>query len=114
MTNFLESHKGHILCTHIAGHKVYDVLGWDIASGDKLHQTFFYSDIGELVDWDKPRPCKKCGQHRTEKGHDACIADLPGVKFACCGHGFQDGYIQFEDGRTWRGGELDDRKEAAN
>lgn len=33
------------------------------------------------------RPCPKCNLCPTDKGHDACIADLPGVAFACCGHG---------------------------
>jgi hypothetical protein len=33
------------------------------------------------------RPCSGCGQLPTAAGHDACIADLPGVRNACCGHG---------------------------
>lgn len=28
----------------------------------------------------------QCGIPRTRRGHDGCIADLPGVHFACCGH----------------------------
>ena len=30
--------------------------------------------------------CPTCDKERTKKGHDPCIADLPGVYFACCGH----------------------------
>jgi len=33
------------------------------------------------------RPCKHCGKHATEEGHDACLGTLPGVRSACCGHG---------------------------
>jgi len=36
--------------------------------------------------------CDHCQQPRTTKGHDACIADLPDVYFACCGHGDTLGY----------------------
>lgn len=46
--------------------------------------------------------CVGCGERRTSEGHDPCIANLPGVIFACCGHGNRDGYIKFEDGRCLR------------
>lgn len=46
--------------------------------------------------------CAACKQFRTPEGHDPCIANLPGVLFACCGHGNTDGYIKFEDGRCLR------------
>jgi hypothetical protein len=46
--------------------------------------------------------CVACGQCRTQEGHDPCIANLPGVLFACCGHGGNDAYIKFEDGRCLR------------
>jgi len=38
-----------------------------------------------------------------ENKHDPCIKNLPGVMNACCGHGVEDGYIQFEDGRVIHG-----------
>lgn len=31
--------------------------------------------------------CEHCRQDQTRAGHDPCISDLPGVHFACCGHG---------------------------
>ena len=31
--------------------------------------------------------CPHCKQDKVEGEHDPCIANLPGVKFACCGHG---------------------------
>lgn len=46
--------------------------------------------------------CNNCRQRRTPEGHDPCIANLPGVLFACCGHGNEEGYIKFEDGRCLR------------
>jgi hypothetical protein len=29
---------------------------------------------------------------------DPCIAHLPGIRYACCGHGTGDGYLYFENG----------------
>jgi hypothetical protein len=46
-------------------------------------------------------PCPACKMVRPPSGHDPCIADLPGVQNACCGHG-GEGYIQFTDGRIVR------------
>jgi hypothetical protein len=40
---------------------------------------------------------------RTPEGHDPCIARLPGVRYACCGHGVREGYIQFDNGVVVRG-----------
>lgn len=42
--------------------------------------------------------CPVCKLSPTEKGHDPCIADLPGVRYACCGHGDIDhAYIMFDN-----------------
>lgn len=62
---------------------------------------WFYEDTKEPAD--DNRPCVKCGEMPTEDGHDPCIPDLPGVENACCGHGVELGYVQFEDGSTIRG-----------
>ncbi|MEK6881734.1 MAG: hypothetical protein AABY22_19100 [Nanoarchaeota archaeon] len=46
------------------------------------------------------RPCKLCGKFNIEEGeksYDPCLGKLPGVKFACCGHGLTNGYIVFEN-----------------
>lgn len=45
--------------------------------------------------------CVKCNRQKTPHGHDPCIADLPCVSSACCGHGIKAGYITFRDGRTF-------------
>lgn len=50
-----------------------------------------------------PEICDHCKRPRTADGHDPCIAHLPGVKFACCGHGKSPGYVVFNDGRVLRG-----------
>ena len=50
------------------------------------------------------RACVACGLKRTEAyGPDPCLGYLPGVRNACCGHGVQYGYIQFENGLVIRG-----------
>lgn len=40
-------------------------------------------------------PCIKCNECPDNKGsfegHDPCIKGLPGVQFACCGHGVEEG-----------------------
>ena len=42
--------------------------------------------------------CIKCKLARTPEGHDPCLGELPGVLFACCGHGVDEGYIYFQNG----------------
>lgn len=59
---------------------------------------WYFVDNGEHVEGSN-RPCKRCGELATENGHDACLANLPGVMNACCGHGDGRGYIMFNDGR---------------
>ena len=50
-----------------------------------------------------PRSCVKCGKRATRKGHDPCIANLPGVNHACCGHGTKEAYVVFENGMRIEG-----------
>ena len=43
--------------------------------------------------------CPKCLSVVEGTGHpDPCIGNLPGVRYACCGHGKDYGYIVFENG----------------
>jgi hypothetical protein len=76
--------------SHLFGHPYY-------FDGDGVPR---YCDNHEEVDWDNTRPCRKCGGLRTPEGHDPCIANLPGVTAACCGHGAGIGYIGFKGHRT--------------
>jgi len=76
--------------TFYNGHKIY----WN----DKKRE-WYYED-GQIIK--EYRKCPKCNQLPTGEGHDACIANLPGVLNACCGHGVEDGYIQFTDNTVIR------------
>jgi hypothetical protein len=71
------------------------------------HKIYYKDDEWKYSDNDESisikRSCVSCGKYETSEGHDACIANLPGVRNACCGHGVEKGYIQFEDGRVLRG-----------
>jgi hypothetical protein len=49
------------------------------------------------------RACIKCDKFPTNEGHDYCMRNLVGIINACCGHGVEEGYLQFEDGRVLRG-----------
>jgi hypothetical protein len=52
--------------------------------------------------------CPECHLKRGPDLHDPCIGYLPGVRYACCGHGGRslsgsyDGYIFFENGTVIR------------
>ncbi len=80
---------------YISGHKTYTTNGKD----------WFYKATKELVTQEtiKAKPCIKCNLPPTTDGHDACIANLPGVEYACCGHGIEDyDYVKLFDGRRLR------------
>jgi len=62
---------------------------------------YVYVDTYESVD-EEPS-CIRCGEYPTPEGHDACLGTLEGVKFACCGHGTEDAYITFNNGKTIKG-----------
>jgi hypothetical protein len=49
------------------------------------------------INWENDK-CRKCKLARTPEGHDPCLGELPGVLFACCGHGNGAGYIYFQNG----------------
>ena len=66
-------------------------------NGDRV-----FKDNGVTVDIGF-RPCAKCNCYPNENGDDACIASLGSVINACCGHGRNKGYIQFDNGITIRG-----------
>jgi len=75
------------------GHEVY-LMGMD----------WFYMDTGENIKSVSQRKCPNCGEYATKEGHDFCIANLPNVKNACCGHGnIDEAYIEFNNGKIVRG-----------
>ena len=90
------------------GRKVIALLD----SCGEISDGFRFCDTNELVNSDsQPKPCPGCGLEFTQshidklgkKGWiDPCLGVLPGVNFACCGHGVGNGYISFENGRIIR------------
>lgn len=80
------------------------IRGYEIKF-DPDKRAWIFVDTGAKIKQDgkEYRPCKKCGQPPTKEEHDFCIKNLPGVINACCGHGVEDGYIQFENGIIIRG-----------
>jgi hypothetical protein len=77
----------------IFGHAIYTINGTE----------WFYVDNDEPIRNAPERKCPKCDKYPTNDGHDPCIADLPGVDFACCGHGVEQGYVKFSNGQIIRG-----------
>lgn len=74
------------------------------------HDIFFdpKADVWKYCDNEAPiltedRSCIRCGCMPTKDGHDYCLRNLGSVTNACCGHGVQEGYIQFEDGTLIQG-----------
>jgi hypothetical protein len=77
---------------------------------DEANDTYRYTDTGEVAD--NSRPCPKCMECPRSDDHDPCIAELPGVIGACCGHGIERGFVVFADGRLIRGEFTIEREEA--
>ncbi len=53
--------------------------------------------------WQEGWVCPECKETRGADLHDPCLGRLPGVRYACCGHGgkapgYADGYVCFENG----------------
>ena len=76
---------------------------------DKGHPIIFqdgqwvYEDTHEPIKA-APRRCRRCGRGPTDTGHDRCLGELPGVKYACCGHGVSvQAYVWFTNGKYLRG-----------
>lgn len=88
MSNIAEYYTDHF------GHRIY---AYSLENGKS--SPWRYEDTNEIIDDNKPRKCPKCNLYPTKDDHDPCIANLPNVKYACCGHGKTNGaYISFENG----------------
>ncbi len=81
----IKMNRPHKISYH-RGHAIYfDEVLWRYEDNDS-----------PVRDHWKERPCGKCSEQFTEKGHDPCIANLPGVSNACCGHGNDaEAYVVF-------------------
>jgi hypothetical protein len=83
------------------GHKIYS-KSIKINENTIKNSPWRFVDTNELIVESK-RKCPKCDKEPTSEGHDPCIANLPDVKYACCGHGIpNDAYIYFESGEIYR------------
>ncbi len=70
---------------------------------DDVSNEYRYADDDSAVKG-QDRPCGLCKRPSTESGHDPCIANLPNVVNACCGHGrLSEAYVHFKDGRHEQG-----------
>ena len=49
--------------------------------------------------------CGTCGHTRSREEPDKCMGYLPGVLYACCGHGVDRPYVMVEGRTTFRGDE---------
>lgn len=63
-----------------------------------INNEWIYMDTKENINNTPLRKCPKCGQFPNQDGYDACFGKLPGVSYACCGHGLGKGYIKFKNG----------------
>ncbi|SCG85625.1 hypothetical protein [Methanobacterium congolense] len=84
---------------YIRGHKVC----FSEENPEKEFSREYYEDTGSEVGDRTQRPCVRCGKKPDPEGYDACLGKLPGVKYACCGHGVEEGHIIFENGTTLKG-----------
>jgi hypothetical protein len=81
------------------GSRLGRAYGHDIVT-DKDGVTRYCDDLSEVGEGNL-RPCVLCGANPADfDGHDPCMANLPGVRNACCGHGIDEPYVEFEDGRV--------------
>lgn len=76
-----------MITSYVRGHRVF----FDPESG------WYYMDGTSIG---VARPCAHCGKLPTPEGHDACLGTIPGVVWACCGHGVAPGRVGYEDG-SW-------------
>jgi hypothetical protein len=92
--------RGHRVAWVLRPHVDPDTASDDMLEDDDSDE--FYVDTGELATYE--RPCAACGLVAGEDGPDPCIGTIPGVDYACCGHGDPTGaYIGWSSGSTSRG-----------
>lgn len=94
---FFGYYDGQIYDDVVMGHKIY-ISGKDINN----NRHIIRDEKGRFTS-ERKLKCLRCRKTMTKEGHDPCIANLPGVKYACCGHGKTEGYILFKNGIVIRG-----------
>ena len=72
---------------------------------NEKREKWYFEDTGKDVSYEVT--CKKCNLPCDIDGPDPCLGLLPGVEFACCGHGNRaNSYIKFDNGLIIRGFKL--------
>lgn len=109
---------------HHFGHEIY-AEAEPSENGGMIYRTWKFKDTGEIVKDTHNRKCPSCGLKETKEGHDPCIANLPNVEFACCGHGLPHGkttskgkkiddygkpYVKMNDGEVHRFNSIEELK----
>ena len=64
--------------------------------GHKIYYDKMWKYCDNNLPLDSCRPCKKCGMMPTSDGYDYCLGYIDNVISACCGHGINKGYINYE------------------
>lgn len=87
--------------TYLHGHKCYYGVS---KAGQGI---YFLYKTDKQFNFLNPPPCPKCKlefiwDEETKSYIDPCLGRLPGVKNACCGHGKEQAYIQFNDKKIIR------------
>lgn len=103
--DFINNTPKDDMIMHCHGHKMYIGIGKD-CDGEPVETYYNYDTDEPYATWkNNVPPCPKCKMAfiKDKSGLiDPCLGKLPGVKFACCGHGVNDGYIMFDNGRIIR------------
>lgn len=87
ITRFDTIHRPFMFKFQFKGYDFGHLVEWIPHSNGGVFAV--YCDTGEPVG-EFPRPCLKCGRKQNPDGTDPCLGFLPGVEYACCGHGLPD------------------------
>ena len=80
----------------VFGHPVYSNGGPEVRWQDD--DALVPKDLDGNSGPDANHPCPQCGKLPGPSGHDPCIDQLEGVRFACCGHGdTSQAYVAFDE-----------------
>lgn len=91
-----------MITSYLRGHEIYTFDN---------KTEWRYSHNNKPVDFQNPPPCKHCNVKYDQNEPDPCLGKLPGVEYACCGHGVQkQSYIKFLNGKIIRGFKIDKEK----
>jgi len=82
-----------VVYSHHRGHRVQA-----LQDSGGVYSDWRYMDGAKVRD--EERNCPRCKAAHDFTDHDHCIANLPGVAYACCGHGVENGYVKLHSGKV--------------